>query len=125
MMQTTKKSDLERALQRMMQATKSNDLKNAFAKMIDVTHSFDKQLEERQKESEKNIADAFRKMIRLSRTLEVENEEQLAREEAEKEAEAKRHALFRPRSRSSAKGTGTKYRRRLPKNDAAVAFFGD
>ena len=91
MMQTTKKSDLERALQRMMQATKSNDLKNAFAKMIDVTHSFDKQLEERQKESEKNIADAFRKMIRLSRTLEVENEEQLAREEAEKEAEAKRH----------------------------------
>ena len=87
MMQTTKKSDLERALQKMMQATKSNDLKNAFAKMIDVTHSFDREVEERQKESEKNIADAFQKMIRLSRSLEIENEEELAREEAE----AKKH----------------------------------
>ena len=87
MMQTTKKSDLERALQRMMQATKSNDLKNAFEKMITVTRSFDKQLEEKQKESEQDIADAFQKMIRLSRTLEIENEEELAREEAE----AKKH----------------------------------
>ena len=82
MMQTTKKSDLERALQKMMQTTKSNDLKNAFEKMIKVTRSFDKQLEEKQKESEQNIADAFQKMIRLSRTLEIENEEQIAREEA-------------------------------------------
>ncbi len=81
MMQTTKKSDLERALQRMMQTTKSTDLKNAFEKMINVTRSFDKQLEEKQKESEQNIADAFQKMIRLSRTLEIENEEELAREE--------------------------------------------
>ena len=83
MMQTTKKSDLERALQKMMQTTKSNDLKNAFEKMIHVTRSFDKQLEEKQKESEQNIADAFQKMIRLSRTLEIENEERLAQEEAE------------------------------------------
>ena len=82
MMQTTKKSDLERALQKMMQTTKSNDLKNAFEKMIKVTRSFDKQLEEKQKESEQNIADAFQKMIRLSRSLEIENEEQIAREEA-------------------------------------------
>ena len=52
MLQTTKKSDLERALQRMMQTTKSTDLKNAFEKMINVTRSFDKQLEEKQKESE-------------------------------------------------------------------------
>ena len=87
MMQTTKKSDLERALQKMMQATKSNDLKNAFEKMIKVTRSFDQEVDERQKQQEKNIADAFQKMIRLSRTLEIENEEQLAREEAE----AKRH----------------------------------
>lgn len=87
MLQTTKKSDLERALQRMMQTTKSTDLKNAFEKMINVTRSFDKQLEEKQKESEKNIADAFQKMMRLSRTLELENEEELAREEAE----AKKH----------------------------------
>ncbi|MBQ4404985.1 MAG: hypothetical protein II857_11350 [Selenomonadaceae bacterium] len=81
MMQTTKKSDLERALQRMMQTTKSNDLKNAFEKMIHVTRSFDQEVEQRQKEQEKNIADAFQKMIRLSRSLEIENEEQLAREE--------------------------------------------
>ena len=87
MMQTTKKSDLERALQKMMQTTKSNDLRNAFEKMIHVTRSFDKQVEEKQKESEQNIADAFQKMIRLSRSLEVENEERLAQEEAE----AKRH----------------------------------
>ena len=91
MMQTTKKSDLERALQKMMQTTKSNDLKNAFEKMIHVTRSFDQEVEQRQKESEKNIADAFQKMIRLSRSLELENEEQLAREEADKEAEAKRN----------------------------------
>ncbi|MBQ6006147.1 MAG: hypothetical protein IJL14_07865 [Selenomonadaceae bacterium] len=89
MMQTTKKSDLERALQKMMQTTKSNDLKNAFEKMIHVTRSFDQEVEQRQKESEKNIADAFQKMIRLSRSLELENEEQLAREEADKEAETK------------------------------------
>ena len=82
MMQTTKKSDLERALQKMMQTTKSNDLKNAFEKMIHVTRSFDQEVEQRQKESEKNIADAFQKMIRLSRSLELENEEQLAKEEA-------------------------------------------
>ena len=81
MMQTTKKSDLERALQKMMQTTKSNDLKNAFEKMIHVTRSFDQEVEQRQKEQEKNIADAFQKMIRLSRSLEIENEEQLAREE--------------------------------------------
>ena len=81
MMQTTKKSDLERALQKMMQTTKSNDLRNAFEKMIHVTRSFDQQVEERQKEQEKNIADAFQKMIRLSRSLEIENEEQLAKEE--------------------------------------------
>lgn len=87
MIQTTKKSDLECALQRMMQTTKSNDLKNAFAKMIHVTHSFDKRLEEKEKESEQNIADAFQKMIRLSHSLEVENEEEIAREEAE----AKKH----------------------------------
>ena len=87
MMQTTKKSDLERALQKIMQTTKSNDLKNAFEKMIKVTRSFDKQVEEKQKESEQNIADAFQKMIRLSRSLEVENEERIAQEEAE----AKRH----------------------------------
>ena len=67
MMQTTKKSDLERALQKMMQTTKSNDLKNAFAKMIHVTRSFDQQVEERQKQQEQNIADAFQKMIRLKR----------------------------------------------------------
>ena len=91
MMQTTKKSDLERALQKMMQTTKSNDLKNAFEKMIHLTRSFDQEVEQRQKESEKNIADAFQKMIRLSRSLELENEEQLAREEADKEAEAKRN----------------------------------
>lgn len=82
MMQTTKKSDLERALQKMMQTTKSNDLKNAFEKMIHVTRSFDQEVEQRQKESEKNIANAFQKMIRLSRSLELENEEQLAKEEA-------------------------------------------
>jgi len=82
MMQTTKKSDLERALQKMMQTTKSTDLKNAFEKMIHVTRSFDQEVEQRQKESEKNIADAFQKMIRLSRSLELENEEQLAKEEA-------------------------------------------
>lgn len=82
MMQTTKKSDLERALQKMMQTTKSNDLRNAFEKMIHVTRSFDQEVEQRQKESEKNIADAFQKMIRLSRSLELENEEQLAKEEA-------------------------------------------
>ena len=87
MMQTTKKSDLERALQKMMQTTKSNDLRNAFEKMIHVTRSFDQEVDQRQKEQEKNIADAFQKMIRLSHTLEIENEEQLAREEAE----AKRH----------------------------------
>ena len=87
MIKTTKQSDLERALQRMMQTTKSTDLKNAFEKMINVTRSFDKQLEEKEKESEQNIADAFQKMIRLSRSLEIENEEELAREEAE----AKRH----------------------------------
>lgn len=81
MMQTTKKSDLERALQKMMQTTKSDDLRNAFEKMIHVTRSFDQQVEERQKEQEKNIADAFQKMIRLSRSLEIENEEQLAKEE--------------------------------------------
>ena len=81
MMQTTKKSDLERALQKMMQTTKSNDLKNAFEKMIHVTRSFDQEVEQRQKEQEKNIADAFQKMIRLSRSLEIENEEQLARED--------------------------------------------
>ena len=81
MMQTTKKSDLERALQKMMQTTKSNDLKNAFQKMIHVTRSFDQEVEQRQKEQEKNIADAFQKMIRLSRSLEIENEEQLAKEE--------------------------------------------
>ncbi|MBQ3451326.1 MAG: hypothetical protein IJG32_03575 [Selenomonadaceae bacterium] len=81
MMQTTKKSDLERALQKMMQTTKSNDLKNAFEKMIHVTRSFDQEVEQRQKEQEKNIADAFQKMIRLSRSLEIENEEQLAKEE--------------------------------------------
>ena len=80
-MQTTKKSDLERALQKMMQTTKSNDLKNAFEKMIHVTRSFDQEVEQRQKEQEKNIADAFQKMIRLSRSLEIENEEQLAHEE--------------------------------------------
>ena len=91
MMQTTKKSDLERALQKMMQTTKSNDLKNAFEKMIHLTRSFDQEVEQRQKESEKNIADAFQKMIRLSRSLELENEEQLAREEDDKEAEAKRN----------------------------------
>ena len=83
MMQTTKQSDLEKALQHMMQTTKSEDLKNAFAKMIKVTHSFDKEVEQREKEQEQNIADAFQKMIRLSRTLEVENEEEIAREEAE------------------------------------------
>ena len=87
MMQTTKKSDSERALQCMMQATRSNDLKNAFEKMIKVTRSFDQEVEERQKAQEQNIVDAFQKMIRLSRTLEIENEEELAREEAE----AKRH----------------------------------
>ena len=87
MMKTTKQSDLERALQRMMQATRSNDLKNAFEKMIHVTRSFDQEVEQREKEQEKNIADAFQKMIRLSRTLEIENEEELAREEAE----AKKH----------------------------------
>ena len=81
MMKTTKQSDLERALQRIMQTTKSNDLRNAFEKMINVTQSFDKQVEEREKEQEKNIADAFQKMIRLSRSLEVENEEELVKEE--------------------------------------------
>lgn len=81
MMQTTKKSDLERALQRMMQTTKSNDLRNAFEKMIHVTRSFDKQLEEKQKESEQNIADAFQKMIRLSHSLEMENEQEIVKEE--------------------------------------------
>ena len=83
MMRTTKQSDLESALQRMMQTTKSEDLKNAFEKMLNVTRSFDQEVEQREKESEKNIADAFQKMIRLSRTLEIENEEELAREEAE------------------------------------------
>ncbi|MBD3879893.1 MAG: hypothetical protein SR1Q5_09510 [Quinella sp. 1Q5] len=83
MLRTTKQSDLERALQRMMQTTKSNDLKQAFEKMIHVTRSFDQEVEQRQKEQEKNIADAFQKMIRLSRSLELENEEQLAREEAQ------------------------------------------
>lgn len=81
MMQTTKKSDLERALQRMMQTTKSTDLRNAFEKMIKVTRSFDQEVEERQKESEKNIADAFQKMIRLSRSLEMENEQEIVKEE--------------------------------------------
>lgn len=81
MMKTTKQSDLEIALRRMMQTTKSNDLKNAFRKMIHATHSFDKQVEEKEKESEQNIADAFQKMIRLSRSIEIENEEQIAREE--------------------------------------------
>ena len=81
MMKTTKQSDLERALQRMMQTTKSNDLRCAFEKMIKVTHSFDQEVEVRQKEQEKNIADAFQKMMRLSRSLEIENEEQLAKEE--------------------------------------------
>lgn len=80
-MQTTKQSDLERALQRMVQITKSADLKNAFSKMLNVTRSFDKQIEKREKEQEQNIADAFQKMIRLSRELEVENEEQIAKEE--------------------------------------------
>ena len=82
MMQTTKKSDLEQALQKMMQTTKSTDLRNAFEKMIHVTRSFDQEVEQRQKEQEQNIADAFQKMIRLSRSLELDNEEQLAREEA-------------------------------------------
>ena len=68
-------------MQKMMQTTKSNDLKNAFEKMIHVTRSFDQEVEQRQKEQEKNIADAFQKMIRLSRSLEIENEEQLAKEE--------------------------------------------
>lgn len=81
MMKTTKQSDLERALQKMMQTTKSNDLRCAFAKMIKVTHSFDQEVEERQKEQEKNIADAFQKMMRLSRSLEIENEEEIAKEE--------------------------------------------
>lgn len=81
MMKTTKQSDLERALQKMMQTTKSNDLRCAFEKMIKVTHSFDQEVEVRQKEQEKNIADAFQKMMRLSRSLEIENEEQLAKEE--------------------------------------------
>ena len=81
MMKTTKQSDLERALQRMMQTTKSTDLKNAFEKMIHVTQSFDKKLEEKEKESQQNIADAFQKMIRLSRSIEIENEEEIAREE--------------------------------------------
>ena len=83
MMRTTKQSDLESALQKMMQTTESEDLKNAFEKMLNVTRSFDQEVEQREKESEKNIADAFQKMIRLSRTLELENEEELAREEAE------------------------------------------
>ena len=81
MIKTTKQSDLERALQKMMQTTKSNDLRCAFEKMIKVTHSFDQEVEVRQKEQEKNIADAFQKMMRLSRSLEIENEEQLAKEE--------------------------------------------
>lgn len=82
-LKTTKQSDLERALQHMMQTTKSNDMKQALEKMIMVTRSFDKQFEEKEKESEQNIADAFQKMIRLSRELELENEAELAREEAE------------------------------------------
>ena len=90
MMQTTKKSDLERALQKMMQTTKSTDLKNAFEKMIHVTRSFDQEVEQRQKEQEKNIADAFQKMIRLSRSLELENEEQLAREDERAKPREKR-----------------------------------
>ena len=57
MIRQTKQSDLERALQRMMQTTRSEDLQNAFRKMIHVTRSFDQQIEERQKEQEKNIAD--------------------------------------------------------------------
>jgi len=83
MIRTTKQSDLERALRCMMQTTRSTDLKNAFEKMIKVTRSFDQEVEIRQKEQEKNLADAFQKMIHLSHSLEIENEEELAREEEE------------------------------------------
>ena len=83
MIRTTKQSDLERALRKMMQTTRSTDLKRAFEKMINVTRSFDQEVAARQKAQEQNIADAFQKMMRLSRELEIENEEQLAREEEE------------------------------------------
>lgn len=90
MIRTTKQSDLERALQHMMQATRSNDLRNALEKMIKVTHSFDQEVEARQKEQEKNIADAFQKMIRLSRSLELNNEEQLVREDERAQSKEKK-----------------------------------
>ena len=81
MIRTTKQSDLERALQKMMQTTKSTDLRNAFEKMIHVTRSFDQQVEEHQKQQEKNLADAFQKMIRLSHSLEHESEREIVQEE--------------------------------------------
>ena len=81
MIRQTKQSDLERALQRMMQTTRSEDLRNAFEKMIQVTRSFDQEIEERQKEQEKNIADAFQRMIRLSHELEHDSEEEIVRED--------------------------------------------
>ena len=81
MIRTTKQSDLERALQKMMQTTKSNDLRNALEKMIHVTRSFDQQVTEHQKEQEKNLADAFQKMIRLSHSLEHDSEREIVQEE--------------------------------------------
>lgn len=92
MIKQTKQSDLERALQRMMQTTRSEDLQNAFRKMIHVTRSFDQQIEERQKEQEKNIADAFQKMIRLSHELEFGSEEEIVREDVRAEPVDKKNS---------------------------------
>ena len=96
MIRTTKQSDLERALQRMMQTTRSTDLRNAFERMINVTRSFDQQVEERQKEHEKNIADAFQKMIRLSHSLEHDSEQEIVNEEIRDDSKNVNHDNTKP-----------------------------
>ena len=78
----------QRSLQRIVRRIVQNErLKNKYNALrntaIQVTRSFDQEVEARKKEQEKKIADAFQKMIRWSRSLELENEKQLVREEAE------------------------------------------
>ena len=63
--------ELEKALQNMIRVTKSFD---NFQTMMKTTRSFDEEIERQKKESEKAIADAFKKMIDLSYSLEVESE---------------------------------------------------
>ncbi|MCR5833517.1 MAG: hypothetical protein K6G55_02525 [Selenomonadaceae bacterium] len=82
MIRTTKQNDIERALRYMIQTTHSTDLKNAFNKMIGVTRSLDKEVDECERQQEKNVADAFRNMIQLTHSLERDSENEIIREEA-------------------------------------------